>query len=87
MKRFIDNEQKLYDAVADYKKKCRCGHTQLITPKKDVEFVLCTHCSGRLYLDDTKQAKYNTKRELEEFRFKLAQYLEGSKMVNVRYTR
>ncbi len=65
-------EEMLFEScINNLKKKCSCGHTQLVVRKKSSEYVLCTHCNGRLYADDKKQMTYNRKRDREEFMFRL----------------
>ncbi len=69
-------EQILFESsINNLKKKCKCGHTQLVPRKKSSEYSLCTHCHGRLYPDDKKQKEYNYKRDKEEFMFQLRKVL------------
>ncbi len=69
-------EFKLSSVITENKRKCRCGHTQLVPRRKDVEFVLCSHCNGRLYADDHKQMVYEKKRDREEFMYKMKGLLD-----------
>ena len=76
--RYIDNEQKLMDKTADIKRRCKCGHTQLLKRSKGREYDLCTWCGSRLYYDKHKQLIYDEKCLRDEFRFNIFKYLEAS---------
>lgn len=67
------------DKLSDCKTKCKCGHTQLVAPKKGVEYTLCSWCGSRLYLDKEKQKEYDKKAECEKFRWEFSQYLKSYK--------
>ena len=64
------------DRTSRLKKKCECGHTQLLTPMKDKEYVLCTWCNRRLYFDEKKQQEHNYKCAKEEFKRNVLLQLE-----------
>ncbi len=81
MKRFIDNDQKFCDAVAPYKKRCRCGHTMLVSKRKGKEFDLCSWCGHRIYADDIKQQKYEESLKKDNFFKQLQKYLTVSNCV------
>lgn len=61
------DELKLTNAITEAKKKCRCGHTQLLINKKNRDYVLCTYCGTRLYYDNCKQKEYNLKIDKDNF--------------------
>lgn len=67
--RYIDNKQKLDTVLAQYKKKCSCGHTQIVFPKN--EFVICKWCGHKLYYNDNVQKIYNEKIAKDNFMKKL----------------
>lgn len=75
MKRFIDDDQKFCTAVAPYKKKCRCGHSMLVSKRKGKEFDLCSWCGHRIYADDNKQKIYEEKLNKDNFFKQLQKYL------------
>ena len=77
--RFMDFNQRLDNAVANCKKKCRCGHTMLVPYSSKHEYVICSLCGGRLYFDDAKQKEYNDKVAKNEFMFKLNKCLNQAK--------
>ena len=77
--RFIDFNQKLDIAVADCKKKCKCGHIMLVPYSSKHEYVICNWCGGRLYFDDAKQKEYDDKVAKNEFMFKLNKCLNQAK--------
>lgn len=65
------------DMMTDAKKKCKCGHTQLVYKNNQRDYGTCTWCGRRLYVDDKKQLEYNKKRDREEFISKFKNYLSG----------
>lgn len=70
-KRYIDYNQRLDYVCAELKKKCRCGHTQIVPMSSKREYVLCKWCNARLYWDDNKQQEYNKKVAKDNFIFNL----------------
>ena len=78
-KRFIDFNQILDNAVANCKKKCKCGHTRVVPYSSKHEYVICSCCGGRLYFDDAKQKEYDDKVAKNEFMFKLNKCLNQDK--------
>ena len=66
-------------AVADYKKKCKCGHTKVVPYSTKYEYLICNWCRGRLYFDDAKQKEYDDKIAKNEFMFKLNKCLDQAK--------
>ena len=78
-KRFIDFNQRLDNAVADCKKKCKCGHTKVVPYSTKYEYLICNWCGGRLYFDDAKQKEYDDKVAKNEFMFKLNKCLDQAK--------
>lgn len=77
--RFIDFNQRLDNAVANCKKKCKCGHTRVVPYSSKYEYVICSCCGGRLYFDDAKQKEYDDKVAKNEFMFKLNKCLNQAK--------
>lgn len=77
--RFIDFNQRLDNAVADCKKKCKCGHTKVVPYSTKYEYLICNWCGGRLYFDDAKQKEYDDKVAKNEFMFKLNKCLDQAK--------
>lgn len=71
-------EFQITKSITDAKKKCRCGHTQLVIKKHDSDFVLCTWCSGRLYFDDEKQKIYEHERNRNEFLYRMRKVLDAN---------
>ena len=78
-KRFIDFNQRLDNAVADCKKKCKCGHTKVVPYSTKYEYLICNWCGGRLYFDDAKQKEYDDKVAKNDFMFKLNKCLDQAK--------
>ena len=78
-KNFIDFNQRLDNAVADCKKKCKCGHTKVVPYSNKYEYLICNWCGGRLYFDDAKQKEYDDKVAKNEFMFKLNKCLDQAK--------
>lgn len=76
--KYIDNEQRFMDKTAEAKRRCRCGHTQLLKHSKGREYDLCTWCESRLYYDKCKQIKYDEKCLRDEFRFNVFKYIEAT---------
>ena len=74
--RFIDFNQRLDIAVADCKKKCKCGHTKVVPYSTKYEYLICNWCGGRLYFDDAKQKEYDDKVDKEEFKYRLNKTIE-----------
>jgi len=74
-RRYINYEHFVTDSLADFKKRCRCGHTQLVPKLKEREYILCSWCGGRLYFNDKKQKEYDRKRDCDEFRSKFKKYI------------
>ena len=62
---------KIENALSCCKRKCICGHTQIITKRKNLEYVICTHCGGRIYYDKIKQKEHDNKCNKEEFKRRL----------------
>ena len=81
----FQDELKLTSVITENKKKCRCGHTQFIPRSRNYEWLVCTHCNGRLYWDDLKQIKYNKKRDRDEFMFQLRKCILGNEEEVVKY--
>ena len=77
--KFIDFNQRLYDAIANCKKKCKCGHTKVVPYSTKYEYLICNWCGGRLYFDDAKQKEYDKKVVKNDFMFKLNKCLDQSK--------
>lgn len=71
MKRFIDNNQKIDNILAKYKRKCKCGHTKVVPPTNKYDYVICSWCGSRLYWDDEKQRSYDEKTAKNEFMYQL----------------
>lgn len=65
--------------ITDAKKKCKCGHTQLVIKRRDRDYVLCSYCGARLYYDDNKQKEYNRKVDKDNFIRGLKKDIELSK--------
>lgn len=78
MERFIDYNQKLDNVLANYKKKCKCGHTRVVCPSYKRDYVICSWCGSRIYSDDKKQAAYDKKVAKNEFMYRLNKYLQES---------
>lgn len=72
-------EFKLNSAITDSKKRCRCGHTQLVIKQHDKEYILCTWCQGRLYHDDEKQQAYERARDRSNFLYTMRKVMESEK--------
>lgn len=81
-KRFIDHNQRLDNAVANLKKKCKCGHTRVVPYSSKYEYVICTWCGSRLYHDDLKQKEYDKKVAKNNFIYNLNKCIEKSKEEN-----
>ena len=77
--RFIDFNQKLDNILADYKKKCKCGHTKVVPYSSKYEYLICSWCGRRLYFDDAKQKEYDKKVAKNNFMFKLNKCLDQAK--------
>lgn len=75
-KKFIDFNQRLDNAVANCKKKCKCGHTKVVPYSSKYEYILCSWCGGRLYFDDDKQKEYDDRVAKNDFVFNLNKCLE-----------
>lgn len=75
-KKFIDFNQRLDNAIADCKKKCKCGHTKIVPYSSKYDYILCSWCGGRLYFDDNKQKEYDDRVAKNDFVFKLNKCLE-----------
>lgn len=72
MRKYIDQEHKLYKSLADFKKKCKCGHTVYVgknNPNKK-NYVICSHCGTRVYYYKHDQDQYDRKVRKDEFIFK-----------------
>lgn len=82
-KRYIDRIQKLDEVMMQYKKHCKCGHTQIVPPCIKGDYILCKWCGGRLYKDDKLQQLHDEKVERDNFRFKLLQCMEASNEINL----
>ena len=74
MKHNLTDKDKYYEAIQEYKKKCYCGHPQLIPVFE--EYVICTNCNCKIYRDDAKQEDYQLKIHQEDFRYKLGRLLK-----------
>lgn len=72
-KKFMDFDQKLDNALATLKRKCKCGHTKIIPYSKRYEYVICNWCGSRIYRDIEKQKKYDEESSKKDFLFKLNQ--------------
>lgn len=77
--KFMDFNQRLDNAVANCKKKCKCGHTRVVPYSSKHEYVICSWCGGRLYFDDAKQKEYDKKVAKNDFMFKLNKCLDQAK--------
>ena len=77
--KFIDFNQRLDNAVANCKKKCKCGHTKVVPYSTKYEYLICNWCGGRLYFDDAKQKEYDDKVAKNDFMFKLNKCLDQAK--------
>lgn len=69
--KYIDNNAKIDDMYANFKRKCKCGHSVIVPKTGKLEFRLCHWCGGRMYRDPIKQQIYEEQRELNEFKFML----------------
>ena len=78
-RKFMDFNQRLDDAIADCKRKCKCGHIMLVPYSSKHEYIICNWCGGRLYFDDAKQKEYDDKIAKNEFMFKLNKCLDQAK--------
>ena len=67
IQRTFQEDTKYFNIITNFKKKCRCGHTQVVLNKKDREFVICTYCGNYLYADDDKQVIYYAKKDKDKF--------------------
>lgn len=79
MKKYIDSTQLLVEKLSLLKKRCKCGHTQVVPYSTKREYVLCSWCGSRLYRDDSKQLVYDNKVKKDEFMMKLRTCLNYSK--------
>ena len=77
--RYIGGIHKVDICLIEYKRKCTCGHTQIVAPASPnkSEWVLCTYCSARLYRDKQKQAAHDKKVAQENFRMKMKEYMKN----------
>lgn len=67
IQRNFQEEMIFENIISNLKKKCRCGHTQVVIKKRDRDYVLCTYCGDRLYYDDNKQKEHNNKVDKDNF--------------------
>lgn len=68
MKKLSKREQ-YYEVEQEYKKKCECGHTQLVPTFE--EYAICTHCNKKIFRDDSKQELAIEQRKRDDFKLKL----------------
>ena len=78
-KKYIDWNQRLDEAAAECRKKCRCGHTVIVPYSSKYDYVLCSWCNGRVYRDDEKQKIHDTKVDKADFIYNLNKCIEKSK--------
>lgn len=69
----LRKKEQYYDAIQEYKKKCQCGHTQLVPTFE--EYVICSHCKRKIFRDDLKQQEAIEKRKRDDFKFKIKKVL------------
>ena len=77
--KFIDFNQRFDNAIANCKKRCKCGHTRAVPYSSKYEYVICSWCGGRLYFDDAKQKEYDKRVAKNDFVFKLNKCLDQAK--------
>lgn len=78
-KRFMDFNQRLDNALANNKRKCKCGHTRVVPYSNKFDYIICDWCGSRLYFDIAKQKEYDKLVAKNEFMFKLNKCLNKAK--------
>lgn len=72
----IDYNQKLDNALACCKRKCKCGHTKVVPFSIKRDYVLCGWCGSRIYFEEEKQQKYDEKVAKDNFIFQLNKVIQ-----------
>lgn len=62
------NEQKLVDALNEYKKICSCGCRSIIVASNKRSYAICRWCGKKVFMDEQKQIEHDKKVERENFR-------------------
>ena len=72
----IDWNHRIDEVLVNLKRKCKCGHTQVVPYSRKYDYAICHYCGGRLYYDDQKQKQYDEKCKKEMFRLRMNRTLE-----------
>lgn len=72
----IDWNHKVDEVLVNLRKKCKCGHTQVVPYSRKYDHTICHYCGGRLYYDDKKQKEYDEKCKKEMFRLRMNKSLK-----------
>lgn len=66
--------------LSKVKHRCVCGHSVIFPANKDKEWMMCGWCGHRIYRDADRQAKWDAKCKMENFRYQFSQYLKAFKV-------
>lgn len=57
-----DEDSRMFQMYANYKKKCSCGHVVVMRP--DIEKVICTFCGKYVFNKKEDEFKYRIKEKM-----------------------
>lgn len=63
--------EKLLSFRTEHTRKCSCGHSIVIFPSTEKEYVICNWCHKKVFKDLEKQKEQDEKVRRENFRMKL----------------
>lgn len=60
-----------YEAICKYRRLCKCGHTYIISPVCNKDFVVCSWCGRRVYKNEELQKIYENECKKKDFKKRL----------------